>query len=70
VPDGRGVGVVWWEPAWLAIPAARDYLPGEGVNHDGKGGKLPAYGSCVENVCLFDDKGAALPALDALGRGR
>ena len=67
IPDGRGAGVVWWEPAWLAIPGARDYLPGEAVNHDGKGRKLPAYTSCVENVCLFDEKGAPLPALDVLG---
>jgi arabinogalactan endo-1,4-beta-galactosidase len=69
VPGGRGAGVVWWEPAWIAVPGARDYLPGETVNHDGKGGRLPAYGSCVENACLFDDRGAALPALEALGGG-
>ncbi|MFN8589112.1 MAG: glycosyl hydrolase 53 family protein [Candidatus Eisenbacteria bacterium] len=22
IPDGRGIGVWWWEPAWLALPGA------------------------------------------------
>jgi arabinogalactan endo-1,4-beta-galactosidase len=42
-PDGKGRGVFWWAPEWIATPG---------------------FGSSWENVTLFDDQGAALPALD------
>jgi len=38
------------------------------VNHEGWSGILPAFGSCVDNVRLFDDGGEALPALRAFER--
>ena len=63
IPAGRGAGVLWWEPAWLGAREARDYRPGELRNHDGRGRELPAHGSPVDNICLFDFGGNALPAL-------
>lgn len=47
VPDGRGLGVLIWEPGWLPGVAA---VPGQ---------PTPAFA----NLTLFDDTGAALPAL-------
>lgn len=53
VPGGRGAGVVYWEPTWLATP-------GNGWdNHD------PRSGNGWENMALFDFNGRALPALKA-----
>lgn len=44
VPDGRGIGVFYWEPDWVAIPdAVRD-------------NQLSGW----ENLALFDKNGRAL----------
>ena len=64
LPAGHGRGVFWWEPAWIAVPHPRRYLTGELVNRGVGRQDLPAYGSPVENMCLFDEHGEALPALD------
>lgn len=63
VPDGRGAGLWYWEPAWLPVPgsswsspAARAYIHEE----DKRGGNEWA------NQCLFDYEGRALPALAEL----
>ena len=60
VPNGRGIGFVWWEPAWIpvknshwATEAALGY-----INESGAGGNEWA------NLALFDYDGNALPALD------
>jgi len=63
LPNNRGKGIFWWEPSWISIKQPHDYRPGEMVNHNGKGDVMPAFGSCVENICLFDDRGEALPAM-------
>ena len=59
VPEHRGRGFFYWEPAWLPRPgsewatqAAREY-----INEPGKGGNEWA------NQALFDYDGNALPAL-------
>lgn len=48
VPEG--LGVFWWEPAWLDVPGA---------------GWRTGEGNAWANQTLFDDKGRALPALKA-----
>ncbi len=46
----QGLGVFWWEPAWLDVPGA---------------GWRTGEGNAWANQTLFDDKGRALPALQA-----
>jgi arabinogalactan endo-1,4-beta-galactosidase len=53
VPDGRGAGVVYWEPLWLATPG------------NGWDNRDPQSGNGWENMALFDFSGRALPALKA-----
>lgn len=62
VPENRGKGFFYWEPAWLprygsewATEAAREY-----IGEPGKGGNEWA------NQALFDYDGHALPALSAI----
>ena len=52
VPDGRGLGVFWWDATWTAVPG-NGWEPG---NPDSENG--------WENQALFDFSGRALPALD------
>lgn len=46
----QGLGVFWWEPAWLDVPGA---------------GWRTGEGNAWANQTLFDQKGRALPALQA-----
>lgn len=59
VPDGRGKGFYYWEPAWIPVPgcgwANKEAL--EYINDPGPGGNEWA------NQALFDYDGNALPAL-------
>ncbi|WP_443076704.1 glycoside hydrolase family 53 protein [Streptomyces sp. TRM 70361] len=57
VPDGRGLGLFWWEPTWTAVPG-NGWDPAD-----------PASGNGWENQALFDYDSRALPALEVLGRG-
>ena len=50
-PGGRGLGVVYWEPAWTSVPGA-GWDPAD-----------PASGNAWENQAVFDFDGRALPAL-------
>jgi arabinogalactan endo-1,4-beta-galactosidase len=49
VPDGRGLGVFYWEPDWIAVPGAGWYTRG---------------GDGWDNQTLFDHGGRALPSMD------
>lgn len=51
MPEGRGLGVVYWEPTWTAVR-------GNGWNN-----RDPRSGNTWENQALFDFAGRALPAL-------
>jgi arabinogalactan endo-1,4-beta-galactosidase len=53
VPGGLGLGLVYWEPAWIAVPGA-GWRSGEGNGWD--------------NQALFDARGRALPSMKALRR--
>jgi arabinogalactan endo-1,4-beta-galactosidase len=53
-PGGRGVGAVYWEPAWTAVDGA------------GWDPEDPASGNAWENQALFDFDGVVLPAADEL----
>lgn len=64
VPGGLGLGLVYWEPAWLPVDgttwasrAGMEY--GDDVVDEG--------GSSWANQALFDFEGNALPSLKALG---
>jgi len=63
VPNGRGRGFVYWEPAWIpgstwATKAGMKYIGYEGEE-----------GSNWGNQALFDFKGNALPAWEAFKEG-
>lgn len=57
VPDGRGRGVFYWEPAWIAV---------EGNGWDPTD---PDAGNAWENQALFDYTHTLLPAAEVLARG-
>ncbi|WP_370592709.1 arabinogalactan endo-beta-1,4-galactanase [Streptomyces sp. NBRC 109706] len=50
VPDGRGLGVFYWEPAWTAV-AGNGWDPAD-----------PSSGNAWENQAVFDYDGRVLPA--------
>lgn len=52
VPDGRGLGVFYWEPAWLGVKGA---------------GWTKDHGNAWENQAMFNFKGEALDSLDVFG---
>ncbi len=52
VPNGRGLGVFYWDATWTAVP-------GNGWNSTD-----PGSGNAWENQALFDFDDRALPALD------
>ena len=52
VPNGRGLGVFYWDAAWTAV---------EGNGWDNTD---PASGNAWENQALFDYEGVILPAFD------
>jgi arabinogalactan endo-1,4-beta-galactosidase len=51
VPNGKGLGVFYWEPTWTAVP-------GNGWDPDN-----PSSGDSWENMTLFDFSDKALPAM-------
>ena len=52
VPDGRGLGVFWWDATWTAVPG------------NGWDSTDPESGNAWENQALFDYNDTVLPALD------
>lgn len=52
VPNGRGLGVFYWDATWTAV-AGNGWDPSD-----------PASGNAWENQALFDFESKALPALD------
>jgi len=55
VPNGRGLGVFYWEPAWTAVTGS------------GWDPTNPNSGNGWENQALFDYNGRALPGVAAIG---
>ena len=62
VPDGRGKGFIWWEPAWLPVPGS-GWASGAALSYIGEKGP---GGNEWANQTLFDYQGRALPALDTI----
>ena len=62
VPESRGLGFFWWEPAWVPVPGSgwAKRAGWEYVHEQGPGGNEWA------NQALFDFKGNALPALKVI----
>lgn len=52
VPNGHGLGVMWWDATWTAVP-------GNGWNP-----LHPDFGNNWENQALFDYENRALPAMN------
>lgn len=52
VPDGRGLGVFWWDATWTAVAG------------NGWDSTDPSSGNAWENQALFDFSDRVLPALD------
>ncbi|KAA9087212.1 glycoside hydrolase family 53 protein [Microbacterium radiodurans] len=63
VPDGRGRGVVYWEPAWLPV-AGTSWASEAGMAY---GDDIAEPGNGWANQTLFDEHGRALASLSALG---
>ncbi len=63
VPNGRGRGFVWWEPAWIPVPGS-GWATKAALAYTGEKGP---GGNEWANQALFDYEGRALPALLALG---
>lgn len=62
VPDGRGKGFFWWEPAWIPVP-------GSGWATESSLAYMQDPGPCGNewaNQALFDYDGNALPALEVI----
>ena len=59
IPEGKGKGLFWWEPAWIPVPGSGWAKQGgwEYVKEHGPGGNEWA------NQTLFDFEGKVLPAL-------
>lgn len=57
VPGGRGLGVFYWEPDWIPVPANR-------------AGWRTGEGNGWENQAMFDFDGRALPSLAVFSRVR
>ncbi|HEY8473410.1 MAG TPA: glycosyl hydrolase 53 family protein [Natronosporangium sp.] len=55
VPNGRGLGVFYWEPTWTAVPGS-GWDPTD-----------PSSGNGWENQALFDYNSRALPAISVFG---
>jgi len=58
VPNGRGLGVFYWEPTWTAVPG------------NGWDPTNPSSGDGWENQALFDYSSRALPALSVFAQFR
>ena len=56
VPHGRGLGVLWWDATWTAVPG------------NGWDPAQPLSGNNWENQALFDFASRPLPALRVLGQ--
>ena len=78
VPDGKGIGVFYWEPAWLAVGtdsgsnAQKWEKYGSGWANSAAGeydksAQQSAGGSCIENESLFSDDGRPLDSLYVFG---
>lgn len=63
VPEQRGRGFFWWEPAWLPAPGS-GWAKRPGWEYLGKAGP---EGNEWANQTLFDFDGNALPTLAAIG---
>ncbi|TDQ41244.1 glycoside hydrolase family 53 protein [Aureibacillus halotolerans] len=61
IPDQAGLGIVYWEPAWLPVKGTT------WASHQGMlyGNDVAAPGNNWANQCLFDFNGNALPSLKA-----
>jgi arabinogalactan endo-1,4-beta-galactosidase len=64
VPGGRGLGVVYWEPAWLPVDGTT-WASRAGMEYGDD--VVDEHGSSWANQALFDFDGNALPSLRALG---
>ena len=62
VPEGRGRGFVYWEPAWIPVPGS-EWATEAALRYTGESGP---GGNEWANQALFDYEGRALPALKAM----
>ena len=62
VPQGRGRGFIWWEPAWIPVPGS-GWATEAALKYTGEKGP---GGNEWANQALFDYEGRALPALETI----
>lgn len=63
VPDGRGRGLIWWEPGWLPVPGANWGTEAGKLDNDDPG----VLSNPWDNQTLFDWNGEALLTLGVFG---
>ena len=78
VPDGKGIGVFYWEPAWLGVGSNQSsnqalwntygsgWANASAAEFDSSAGEWYG-GSCVDNESLFSTGGVPLDSLYAFG---
>jgi arabinogalactan endo-1,4-beta-galactosidase len=62
VPENRGRGFFWWEPAWIPVPGS-GWATDEALKYIKEAGPC---GNEWANQALFDYDGNALPALQVI----
>ncbi len=62
VPENRGRGLIYWEPAWIPVPGSQ-WATEAALEYTGESGP---GGNEWANQALFDYEGRGLPALDIL----
>jgi len=56
VPNGHGLGIMWWDATWTAVPG-NGWDPAD-----------PTTGNGWENQALFDFDNQALPAMSLFSK--
>ena len=62
VPENRGCGFIYWEPAWIPVPGS-EWANVAALSYTGESGP---GGNEWANQALFDYEGKALPAVEIL----
>lgn len=62
VPDGRGKGFVYWEPAWIPVPGC-GWASSYSADYDPDDARVYCGGSACDNQALFDAEGNPLESL-------
>jgi arabinogalactan endo-1,4-beta-galactosidase len=63
VPNGRGLGIFYWEPDWIPVEGT-GWATMAGVVYNGSPAPETAPGNAWDNMAMFDFDGSVLPSLN------